>query len=60
VGNHKLIISTENVKNIEPRTNFISLSPFHWIFRNDEYGYEHITKKKYITLALYGGHEDDR
>jgi hypothetical protein len=54
VGNHKVIISIENVKNVEPRTNYsISFSPLTRYLKMMNTGIEeHITKKK-ISHLLY-------
>jgi hypothetical protein len=62
VGNHKLIISIKNVKNVEPRTNYlISLSPLTGYLKMMNVGTEeHITKKKNITFTLHGEFEAEK
>lgn len=62
MGNHKLIISIKNVKNVEPRTNYlISLSPLTGYLKMMKVGTEeHITKKKNITFTLHGEFEAEK
>jgi hypothetical protein len=62
VGNHKLIISIENVKKKEPRRNYlISLLPLTGYSKIMNTGNEEkIKKKKKNTFTLHGGFEAER